>query len=114
MSRDQASSAWGCATDKLGADLPAFAPNHFVGGLFALQAQEKLVGHFKIMRGTDAHTTVGSVDHETIVLWRAPFGHDDREVPELATQRATLIRKRGPDHNVTNRLGETPQAPFSL
>jgi hypothetical protein len=98
MSRDQASSAWGCATDKLGADLPAFAPNHFVGGLFARQAQDKLVGHFKIMRGADAHTAVGSVDHETIVLWRARFGHDDREVPELATQRATLIRKCGPDH----------------
>jgi hypothetical protein len=77
------------------------------------QAQNKLVGHFKIMRGADAHTAVGSVDHETIVLWRARFGHDDREVPELATQRATLIRKGGPDHNVTNRLGEAPQAPFS-
>ncbi len=30
--RDKASSAWGCATGKLGTDLPAFAPNHFVGG----------------------------------------------------------------------------------
>jgi hypothetical protein len=30
-------------------------------------------------------------------------------VPELAAQRATLIRKCGPDHNVTNRLGEAPQ-----
>lgn len=70
------------APDKLGAGLPAFAPNHFVGGLFARQAQDKLVGHFKIMRGADAHAAVGAVDHETIVRWRARFGHDDREVPE--------------------------------
>jgi hypothetical protein len=100
---------WKCATGNLGADLPAFAPNHFVGGLFARQAQNKLVGHFKIMRGADAHTALGSVDHETKVRWRARFGHDDRKVPELAAQRATLIRKCGPDHNVTNRLGEAPQ-----
>ena len=112
--RDKASSALECATGKLGTNLSAFAPNHFVGGLFARQAQDKLVGHFKIMRSADAHTAVGSVDHETIVLWRARFGHDDREMPELATQRATLIRKGGPNHNVTNRLGEAPQVPFSL
>jgi hypothetical protein len=111
--RDKASSALECATGKLGADLSAFAPNHFVGGLFARQAQDKLVRHFKIMRGADAHTTVGSVDHETIVLWRARLGCDDREVPELATSCATLIRKCGPDHNVTNRLGEAPQAPLA-
>ena len=96
--RDKASSALECATGKPGADLPAFAPNHFVGGLFARQAQDKLVGHFKIMRGADAYTAVGSVDHETKLLWRARLGHDDREVPELATQRATSIRKCGPDH----------------
>jgi hypothetical protein len=96
--RDKASSALERATGKPGADLPAFAPNHFVGGLFARQAQDKLVGHFKIMQGADAYTAVGSVDHETKLLWRARLGHDDREVPELATQRATSIRKCGPDH----------------
>lgn len=72
-----------------------------------------MVGHFKIMRGADAHTVVGSVDNKAIVLWRTRFGHDDREVPEWPTQRATSIRKCGPDHSVTNRLGEAPQAPFS-
>jgi hypothetical protein len=44
--RDKASSALECATGKLGADLPAFAPNYFVDGLFTRQAQDKLGGHF--------------------------------------------------------------------
>jgi hypothetical protein len=35
--------------EKLGTYLSAFSPNHFVCGFFAREAQDKLVGYFKIM-----------------------------------------------------------------
>jgi hypothetical protein len=81
--RDNASNAlWRRSANKLSSYLPALAPNHFVCSLFARQAQDELVGHFKIVRGADAHPAVGAVDSEAIVRWCARFGHDDREVPE--------------------------------
>jgi hypothetical protein len=35
--------------DELGPYLATFAPNHFVAGLFASEAQDKFIGYVKIM-----------------------------------------------------------------
>jgi hypothetical protein len=111
--RHNASSASGRATNKLSAYLPAFAPNHFVCGLFAREAQDKLIGHFKIMRRADAHAAVGPIHHETIVRCCGRFGHDDCNVPERPTQRATSICKCLPDHGCHQLFWRSTAGPFS-
>jgi hypothetical protein len=99
--RDNALDASGRSTEKLCADLPAFAPNHFVRGLFAREAQDKFVGHFKISRSAEAHAATGASHNEAIVRCRARFGQDVRDLPEWPAPRVTSIPNCDPDHPAT-------------
>ena len=96
------------STDTLGAYLPALAPNHFVSSLCTRVTQNKFVGHVKVLRSPDPHASVGLVDNQTIVRYRAWFGHDDPYVPKAPSHRSSSVFKRVPDHGVTNRSESTP------
>ncbi len=100
-------------TDVLSAYQSSIAPNYFVSGFSARVAtQNKFVRHFETVRNADPNPTVRLIYDDTIVLYRARFDENGRYLPNRPTYRATLLFKRLPDHGVTNRFGDTPDAIF--
>jgi hypothetical protein len=94
------------ATDNLGADQWAAAPNRFACGLCVPAAQNKFARHFKIRWRANAHAAVGFVDNQAVARCRTGFDQDHPYVPNGPAPRATPFYKSGRDHGVTNGFGK--------